>query len=96
MCVDSSEIHHDPKFHDLVDAQLTRAKQILIELTILTKSLSTGACVKRLLWAKEKQAAKKLQADLKDIRETLHMLLGVKTSLVLSIPVLIDLDLEYR
>src|SRR5438552_318632 len=86
----SAKDHHDAQFYGLLNAQLTRAKKILTELTTLAESMykdsHSTACVNRLAWLRKKTRARKLQAELKDTRETLHMLLCVKTTQVLSNP----------
>jgi len=76
--------HHDAQFHSLLNAQLARAKKILTELTFLVESICidshSGAPVNRIAWLRKKPTARKLQAELKDIRRNLHVLLCVKTT----------------
>ena len=85
ICDDSSaRKHRDSQFHDLLSAQLDRAKQVLAELATLAESVyndsHSGARVNKLGWLRKKQGAGKLQAQLKDTREKIHMLLCMKTT----------------
>jgi hypothetical protein len=67
----------------MLSAKLAQAKQILTKLTTLAEAMYNnsrdGVHVNRLLWLRKRPIARKLQMELKNTREALHMLLSVQT-----------------
>ena len=75
--------HHDDQFHSLLNAQLARAMQTLTELKTLAESVHNDRHTRtadRVAWLRKRSTARKLQVEVRDTREKLHMLLCIKTT----------------
>ena len=67
---------------DALSTQLDRARRKLTELETLTKLLLPSGSIKadKIAWMRKKATARRLQVDLRDVRQSLHALLDTTTA----------------
>jgi hypothetical protein len=77
---DSSAGWRRDEFYNLLDVQLARAERVLTELATLAQSMySAGVLMSRIIWIMKNRTARRLQAELKNIRKNIHILLCMMT-----------------